>query len=264
LDPLSTHRRKEGPDTGLLARVARAHDDLDEPSLDYLSSIFREEFPELRAFVPIREGALATYPHARNGYIPLETWMRAGGEQRQLEAAAAIDTNRELRYYAEDNQLRKASLGQLSFIRFLLAALANAGPASVFAIDEPENFLHPNLISRFMRVLNKVLTSTRSIAIIATHSPFVVREVQSAQVHVMRRDAGETTIVNPLIQTLGANVASISNEVFGDDLPVHLYEELVAEAEIGNMSFEAALKRYAGDLSTEALMLLRRRMEGSA
>jgi hypothetical protein len=222
-----------------------------------------EELPSLRVHVPVRDVASATYLDSKgNGYRTLKGWMR-GGEQRQLEAAGEIEHSRGLLYLGVDGKPRTPSLGQLTFVRFVLTALANAGPASVFVIDEPENFLHPNLVSRFMRVLHRVLTSTSSIAIVATHSPFVVREVQSAQVHIMNvLDDGTIRVATPLLQTLGANVSSISNEVFGDDLLDHLYAELLAQAQTENMTFEQALDRYTNDLSTEAFMLLRSRMEG--
>jgi energy-coupling factor transporter ATP-binding protein EcfA2 len=265
LDPLTSRRpRREESDTRLLIDIARSHDYDGGPSLQYLRSILDEEFPSLRVMVPIKpDVAPAVRPSSASGYQLLSSWMQ-GSEQRQLESAAELDHTRSLHYLDDKVQPRTPSLGQLTFIRFILTALANAGPASVFIIDEPENFLHPNLISRFMRVLHRLLTSTKSVAILATHSPFIVREVQSSQVHVLRSfDDGSITVSKPLLQTLGANVSSISSEVFGDDLPDHLYQDLVANAETVGLTFQEALERYAGDLSTEALMLLRTRMEGN-
>ena len=263
LDPLASRKQRKGEsDTRLLIDIARAHD-MNGPSLTYLTSILKEEFPTLHICVPVRRGSGVHAPLAPLGaieYVPLENLMD-GREQRRLEAAAEIDHTQKLKYLGEDQTPWRPSLGQLTFLRFVLTALANAGPASVFLVDEPENFLHPNLISRFMRVLNRVLENTQSIAILATHSPFVVREVQSVQVHVIREDDGRPTISKPLMQTLGANVASISNQVFGDDLPEHLYEEILSRTETKDRSFEEILDRYAGELSTEALMLLRKRME---
>lgn len=266
LDPLASRRlRREESDTRLLIDIARSHDHDGGPSLQYLRAILNEEFPSLRVMVPVKQGVAGTMQGPDGGgYQLLSNWMQ-GGEQRQLESAAELDHTRSLLYLDEHVRPRSPSLGQLTFIRFVLTSLANAGPASVFIIDEPENFLHPNLISRFMRVLHRLLTSTKSVAVIATHSPFVVREVQSSQVHVLRTlDDGGISIARPLLQTLGANVASISSEVFGDDLPGHLYQDLVAEAETGGLTFQEALDRYASDLSPEALMLLRARMEGDA
>jgi ABC-type cobalamin/Fe3+-siderophores transport system ATPase subunit len=264
LDPLTSRKlRREDSDTRLLVDIARSHDNDGGPSLVYLRTILDEEFPSLRIQVPVKPEANAFYSSKDgSGYQSLRNWMQ-GSEQRQLESVAELDHSRSLVYLDDNVRPRALSLGQLTFIRFVLTALANAGPASVFIIDEPETFLHPNLISRFMRVLHRLLTSTQSVAVLATHSPFVVREVQSSQVHVLRpAEDGGITVGKPLLQTLGANVASVSSDVFGDDTPDHLYEDLVSKAATDGLTFQQALERYADDLSTEALMLLRSRMEG--
>ena len=262
LDPLATRDPGPGrtvPDTRLLIDIARAEDE-EGHLLHYLKRILEEEFPFLLMQVPVKG---ETNSAGRStSYKSLAQWMR-GGEQRQLEAAAEIDHSRPLKFLDSAEKPRTPSLGQRTFIRFALTALAHAGPASVLLIDEPENFLHPNLISRFMQILHRVLTGTKSIALIATHSPFIVREVQSAQVHVITKVGGVTTVAKPRLQTLGANVANISDEVFGDDLPRHLHEELLTQADIQEMSFPQALDKFAHELSTEALMLLRSKLQSN-
>lgn len=264
LDPLAARRAKRAEsDTRLLNDIARAREVDDGPSLSLLRTLFEEEFPSLRLKIPVKPGTTFDYA-AKNGqhYRSLEGWM-TGGEQRRLESAAELDHTRSLLFLDASNKPRNASLGQLSFVRFVLLSIANAGPASVFLVDEPENFLHPNLISQFMRVLHKLLEATGSIGILATHSPFVVREVQSSQVHVLSHaEDGVVEVYKPLLQTLGANVANIASDVFGDDLPNHLFEDLVRKAGGLDITFGEALERFGGQLSTEALMLLRSRIEG--
>lgn len=260
LDPVGNRRTRSksvSSDTRLLVEVARASDE-EGPLLDSLLDVFNKEFPSLRMQVPVKARSENS---SADAYKSLDRWMK-GGEQRQLKAAAEVDHTRPIRYVDADGKPRVLSLGQQTFIRFVLTTLASAGPASVLLIDEPENFLHPNLISGFMRVLHRVLTGTRSIAFVATHSPFVVREVQRAQVHVIKQADGQTFVAKPRLQTLGANVATISDEVFSDDLPKHLHEELVSLAITQKMTFDSALETFAHELSTEALMLLRSRMEG--
>lgn len=260
LDPVGNRRTRSKTvpsDTKLLVEVARASDE-EGPLLDSLLDVFNREFPSLRMQVPVK--TRSDNPGSEP-YKALDRWMR-GGEQRQLEAAAEVDHTRPIKYLDSDGKPRVLSLGQETFIRFVLTTFASAGPASVLLIDEPENFLHPNLISGFMRVLHRVLTGTKSIAFVATHSPFVVREVQRAQVHVIKQVDGQTFVAKPRLQTLGANVATISDEVFSDDLPKHLHEELLSLAITQNMTFDNALDTFAQELSTEALMLLRGRMEG--
>ncbi|QXI48854.1 ATP-binding protein [Pseudomonas anuradhapurensis] len=261
-NPASPRKQGEDSATTLLVDVARGHD-AQGALLNHLSDILRTEFSEFEVFVPMKKdrlgesGRIASYDV---DYMPFSEWKR-GGEQRILNNAANVASGQSLRFVDKHGKERKLSLGQQAFLKFILVALANSGPASALIIDEPENFLHPNLISRFMRSLNKILNGTRSIAFVATHSPFVVREVQSAQVHVMRNEEGVLTVRKPRMQTLGANVASISNEVFGDDLPHHLYEELLELTEQESNTFSEALNKYSSELSAEALMRLRRMME---
>jgi predicted ATPase len=259
-NPATPKKYDSIPMTQLLVNIARSLGPLSK-SLDILRDVIIQEFPHLKVCIPIKISSTSSQnQNNMEGHVNINDWMK-GGELQQLEQIGEIDHSRPIRFVDEDNNVRKLSLGQQSFINFCLVALSNAGPSSAFIIDEPENFLHPNLISRFMRTLNKILDTTKSIAIIATHSPFVVREVQSAQVHVMWERDGVINVSHPRLQTLGANVASISDEVFGDDLPSHLYEELIAHAKKHSSTFAEALKKYSSELSTEALMLLRKKME---
>ncbi|MCJ7853071.1 AAA family ATPase [Pseudomonas monteilii] len=260
-NPATPKKYDSVPMTQLLVDVARSVGPMSR-SLEIFREVITYEFPSLQLYIPVKSSN-NDQPNAqkRDSHVNLEDWMK-GGEFSQLEQVAQVDHSRPLKFVDADNNERTLSLGQQSFVNFCLIALSNAGPSSAFIIDEPENFLHPNLVSRFMRTLNKILEATKSIAIIATHSPFVVREVQSAQVHVMWDSEGVINVSHPRLQTLGANVASISDEVFGDDLPQHLYEELVTHAKNQSSTFTEALKKYSGELSTEALMLLRKKMEG--
>lgn len=258
-NPASPRKQSEETSTTLLVDVARGHDAYG-PLLNHLSDIFKSEFSDFEIFVPIMRERIGMYRANKVEYMLFDEWI-GGGEQRVLNNAAVVAPWKPLKFVDKNGKERKLSLGQQAFLKFILVALANSGPASALIIDEPENFLHPNLISRFMRSLNKILNGTRSIAFVATHSPFVVREVQSAQVHVMREEDDVLTVRKPLMQTLGANVSSISNEVFGDDLPYHLYEELLEIAERESHSFSEALAKYSSELSSEALMRLRRMME---
>lgn len=250
--------------TRLLVDIARSVNGNFAP-LDDLKAIVGSEFNGLTLLIPVRADLEEQVSHQvdHNGtpYVSLQNWMR-GGERRLLSAVGAVDHSRDLVFLDEEGTARELSLGQAAFLNFALTSLANAGPGSALLIDEPENFLHPNLISRFMRLLHLVVEGTKSIAIIATHSPFIVREVQSANVHVIRQGSdGALEVVHPRLQTLGANVASIANEVFGDDLSEHLYELLLEEAKITEMPFEQVIERFAGELSTEALIYLRNRRQ---
>jgi ABC-type cobalamin/Fe3+-siderophores transport system ATPase subunit len=230
-----------------------------QAAVGVLDRALRDEFEELVAYVPVVANG-TDLPQRKGLWTPLGIWI-FGGEKQQLEAIANLDRSRRIVYTDASGQPRKLSLGQAVFIQFAMRALAFAGPGSIIIVDEPENYLHPNLISQFMRLLNKVLTTSRSVAIVATHSPFVVREVSSDLVQVIRVTPDGAECNRPRLQTLGANVASIASEVFNDTTPTHLHEELLEAADITALSFEEVLEKYKADLSIEAMMLLRQRID---
>ena len=258
-NPAMPRKKSDDPITKLLVDVARGHDAQGE-LLKHFAEVVHEEFRDLKLYIPVRIQSNESFSRSEAEYVEFKEWA-SGGEQRRLKNAASVHSRLPIVFRDSEDKVRNLSLGQLSFLRFILTALSNAGPGSLFVIDEPENFLHPNLISRFMRSLNRILNGTQSIAIIATHSPFVVREVQSAQVHVMRPASEGIVVSKPRMQTLGANVTAISNEVFGDDLPNHLYEELLDIAKEKISTFDEVLELLSSELSVEAMMSLRRKME---
>lgn len=244
--------------TDLLVDIVRS-DDAETPALSQLLDVIRSELGDAMLCVPFRSDDGTSF--SNNHFRTLEEFGR-GTEQQRLEAVMGIDRGRPLFFLGPTLKARQLSVGQMAFVRFAMVVLAHIGPASVLVIDEPENFLHPNLISRFMRLVHSLLVSNRSIALIATHSPFVVREVQAANVHVLRPcPDGSVVVLKPRLQTLGASVSSVSDEVFGDDLPRHLFEDLILEQGVKGLDFEQVLSRFAGEISSEALMAIRRELE---
>ncbi len=87
--------------------------------------------------------------------------------------------------------------GVLYFLAF--AALEHTAPASVLLIEEPENGLHPSRIADVMRVLRRL--SERVQIVVATHSPFVINELQGDEVTVVTRPEGKGTQVRRLCDT---------------------------------------------------------------
>jgi energy-coupling factor transporter ATP-binding protein EcfA2 len=177
---------------------------------------------------------------------------------------------------SRDGALRGLSSGEATFLLFAVHAIANLDASSIVLIDEPENHMHPNLISMFMILLEKLLDLTKSIAIVATHSPFLVRELQSSQVHILQAVAPEIDnesaelnldqpkarirISTPRLQTLGASVDSISNYVFGDGTSNKLYQRILSSSSFrGKHGKEALdfLSKYISELSPEAMAFVR-------
>ena len=121
-------------------------------------------------------------------------------------------------YYFNKNELIPSlSSGQETFVNLIINILALIKPNSLIFIDEPENTLHPNLEVDFIKILQDILIDFDSFAIIATHSPTIVREVPESFVRVIKFDgSGQLLIDSPSIKTFGADIGTITNYVFDD------------------------------------------------
>lgn len=66
-------------------------------------------------------------------------------------------------------------------------------------LDEPEEHLHPPLVSAFIRALSNLLIYRNGVGIIATHSPVIVQEVPKKCVWILRRSGDELVADRPQI-----------------------------------------------------------------
>lgn len=187
--------------------------------------------------------------------------LRRGGEQQVIENFASIDLRREPMRIINDVGYPLSS-GEISFVRFAAQASLHVENGSLLLLDEPETHLHPNFVSQFVSLLDKLLAMTGSVAIIATHSAYFVREVFREQVSVLRTDAdGYVSVERPTLRTFGADVGAISYFVFGEDEPSRLTTE-VEKKLLGRFSTWGDLySKYKDELSLEVLGSLRESLE---
>ena len=93
--------------------------------------------------------------------------------------------------------------------------------------DEPENHLHPPLLSFMMSEIRILLAETYSVMFIATHSPVILQETFARNVFVVRKNGNSTSITQPQIETYGANISSITSEVFDLTSEVTKYHDAI-------------------------------------
>lgn len=187
------------------------------------------------------------------------------GEQQILYLASGIDTERDLAFIDNDRNEFPPSSGQRVYLRFAAQALSVIAQGSMIVLDEPETHLHPNFVSEFMTLLHQLLVATNSIALVATHSPYVVREVPSICVHVVRVESNEPEIGGVHLKTLGASVSSISDAVFSDSTAARFHyviaKELAKQAKehVGTEAQRVAwlIKTFGDELNTEMLSAIR-------
>ncbi len=114
----------------------------------------------------------------------------------------------------DENGYSKYSSGQVIMILILSEILAYITDESLLIFDEPETHLHPNSISLFVNVINRILKKFNSYAIISTHSPQLVQETPAKDIIVIER-IGDVPSIRPIdLETFGENLNAITERIF--------------------------------------------------
>ncbi len=124
-------------------------------------------------------------------------------------------------------------------------------------IDEPENHLHPPLIASLIRSISRLLIKRNGVSIIATHSPIVLQEAPRSCVWLLNREGSYMQGRRPMLETFGANIGSLNNEVFGYEVGNSGFHRMLKEAVEQKESYEAVLEQFQGQLGDEAKSLVR-------
>lgn len=129
-----------------------------------------------------------------------------------------------------DNEERKEQFLRLStgykyFFHSLAHIIAYIKEDSIVLFDEPENHIHPPMLSFMISSLRNILSKYQSVMLIATHSPVIVQETFSKNVFVVRRFEDKTVMSHPQIETYGANISEITSEVFDLTTDITKYYE---------------------------------------
>jgi len=149
----------------------------------------------------------------------------------QPEKCERIDISAEYKFIDNHGLEHHLSSGQRALICFCFNVVLHCRPKSILLIDEPENHLHPRFISLLIQTLNSVLLATESVAIVATHSPFIVREIDKSGVLILQVDQQNLpSLFRPSMQTLGGDISLISDFVFEDISVRKGYQESIDES----------------------------------
>ncbi len=124
-------------------------------------------------------------------------------------------------------------------------------------LDEPEEHLHPPLVSAFIRALSKLLIYRNGVGIIATHSPVIVQEIPQKCVWMIRRINAEFVAERPSIQTFGENLGELTEEIFGFEVLNSGFHKMLQDESCKTDNYEEALEEFDNELGKEAQSLLK-------
>lgn len=151
----------------------------------------------------------------------------------------------------------KLSSGHKNILLTLVSLVNNVEEKTLVILDEPEEHLHPPLVSAFIRALSVLLTYRNGVAIIATHSPVIVQEVPKKCVWIIRRKGKYRLFDRPEIETFGENLGELTTEIFSYDVENSGFHALLKEVAQKTNTYEQALSSFNGELGNEAKSILR-------
>lgn len=158
----------------------------------------------------------------------------------------------------------KLSSGHKVVLLIVTCCVDKIEEKSVVFLDEPENHLHPPLLSALIRALSELLIDRNGVAIVSTHSPVVLQEAPSSCVWTLRRCGGQMIPERLAVQTFGSSISQLTNEVFGLEVTDSGFHKMLAEAvrEKSGSAFpvndyDRIVSEFDGQLGDEAKLHLR-------
>jgi hypothetical protein len=164
---------------------------------------------------------------------------------------------------AISRELTKLSSGQRMVVSIFTELVGNIDNQSLVLLDEPETYLHPTLLSTFLRLLHSLLKTFDSYAIAATHSPIVVQEIPARSVRIFERQGTIPMQASLPIESLGANLTELSDTVFVMNDDDKNYKAVLRELADGR-TLEELDQLFDGRLSlnAKAFLLSHKRRQG--
>lgn len=113
------------------------------------------------------------------------------------------------------------SSGHKIILLSVAALVITVNQNTLVLIDEPELYLHPPLVSEYIRSISRIMVEANGLCIVATHSPIVLQEIPKQNVKILESPNKDTSlfeIKEPSLETFGENVATLTKYVFKYDI----------------------------------------------
>lgn len=168
----------------------------------------------------------------------------------------AIDT-KSANSYAITSEFSCLSSGHKIILLIIVCCINKVEEKSIVFLDEPENHLHPPLLSAFIRTLSNLMIDRNGVAIISTHSPVIVQEVPKSCVFCLRRISNCLVHERLSLETFGSNMGLINEHVFGLEVKSSGFHQILELTANSANDFQEAYEHFNGQLGDEANAILR-------
>lgn len=167
-----------------------------------------------------------------------------------------IDDFNEISEVAKETFL-KLSSGHKIIILTITRLVETLEEKSLVILDEPETYLHPPLLSAFIRSLSSLLIERNAVAIIGTHSPVVLQEVPKSCAWNLRRKGFESKAERLDVESFGENVGVLTREVFGLEVTDSGFHNILKDLIERSNSYNEAISYLNNQLGFEGKAILR-------
>ena len=149
------------------------------------------------------------------------------------------------------------SAGHKEVLSIITRCIDQLAEKTILFVDEPENHLHPPLLSSMIRGISQMLIKRNGVAIISTHSPIVLQEIPNSCVWILNREEKYLFGNRPEIETFGTNIGVLTNEVFGYEVKKSGFNTLLKEVVNRCNTYEEVLNEFNNQLGNEAKSIVR-------
>ncbi|HEX9058818.1 MAG TPA: AAA family ATPase [Clostridia bacterium] len=154
-------------------------------------------------------------------------------------------------------RFKKLSSGHKVILLTVAKLVETVEEKTLVLLDEPEEHLHPPLVSAFIRALSNLLIYRNGVGIISTHSPVIVQEVPKKCVWILRRSGNELVADRPQIETFGESLSILTSEIFGFEVTNSGFHKMLIDTVAKESDYESALGVFEGQLGEEGKSMLR-------
>ena len=158
------------------------------------------------------------------------------------------------------NFFTKLSSGHKIVILSLTKIIEFVDEKVLVVIDEPELYLHPPLLSSYIRCLSILMEKRNGVAILATHSPVVLQELANSCIYKLERTGNILRASRPDVETFAQNISTLMYEIFGLESEKSGFVKLIDDyisAEAHNIdTVNEAYEQFDNQLGTLGMRLL--------
>lgn len=115
------------------------------------------------------------------------------------------------------DEFESMSSGEKIVTLGLVSLVAFVEEETLVLFDEPELYLHPPLVSNYIRIISEIMSEKNGLAILVTHSPIILQEVSNDCIYIAKVDE-RLNLRRTQKPTFGENVSILTNGVFGLDI----------------------------------------------